>query len=164
MAGSKNNPTAARLAAALLAVCMVSGATATIGFSVDTVCSATEYQATCKTTLSNVSTANPKDLLKAALNAAVTNIEGAIKQSALYKQAATDERTKDAFSVCDEVLNTTIEDLRRSTNKVDSFEISKIGDYVDDVKVWLSAGLTCRDTCLDAFENTTGGTLIFSLK
>ncbi|XP_057772196.1 pectinesterase-like [Salvia miltiorrhiza] len=159
MAGSyKNNATAAMLAAVLVAACMASVATATISVGVEAVCSSTEYQTTCKASLSSVNTANPKDLLKAAFHAAIDNIEGAVKQSELYEKAATDERTKDALTVCEEVLNSTIDDLRRSTNKVDSFDISKIGDYIDDVRVWLSAGLTCKDTCLDAFENTTGDT------
>ncbi|KAH6808669.1 hypothetical protein C2S51_026452 [Perilla frutescens var. frutescens] len=156
---SKNNATAtaaARLATALVVACMISAAAA--GAGVDTICSSTTYQSTCKETLANASTANPKELLKAAFNAAITNIQGAIKQSTLYKKAAADNRTQGALAVCEEVLNTTVDDLKRSSKKVDKFDISKIDDYVDDVKVWLSAGLTCKETCIDAFENTTGDT------
>lgn len=152
--GDSNNYVS--LVAVLVVACMASAATADVG--VDTICAATTYKDACKKSLANASTSNPKELLKAAFHAAVTDLQNAMQQSALYKQAATENRTQGALAVCEEVLNTTIEDLTRSTGEVDRFDISKIDSYADEIKVWLSAGLTCKDTCVDAFENTTGDT------
>ncbi|KAL0388824.1 UNVERIFIED_CONTAM: putative pectinesterase/pectinesterase inhibitor 21 [Sesamum radiatum] len=34
----------------------------------------------------------------------------------------------------------------------------KLKQYIEDIKVWLSGALTYHETCLDAFQNTTGDT------
>ncbi|CAA0817522.1 Probable pectinesterase/pectinesterase inhibitor 58 [Striga hermonthica] len=126
--------------------------------AVHAICSPTDYKETCEESLSNANTTDPKQLIKAAFESTVKNIEDAIKNSDLFKKAAENERTKGALEVCDETLDTSIEDLRRSFDKVADFDISKVGDYIDDVKTWLSASITYHETCLDAFENTTGET------
>ncbi|GER33374.1 plant invertase/pectin methylesterase inhibitor [Striga asiatica] len=140
-----------------------SSASASGGISASTkavhaICSPTDYKETCEESLSNANSTDPKELIKAAFESTVKNIEDAIKNSDLFKKAAEDERTKGALQVCDETLDTSIEDLRRSFEKVSDFDVSKVGDYIDDVKTWLSASITYHETCLDAFENTTGET------
>ncbi|KAL3626547.1 hypothetical protein CASFOL_030096 [Castilleja foliolosa] len=126
--------------------------------AVSAICSPTDYKETCEESLANANTTDPKGLIKAAFVATVKNIEDAVKNSDLFKKAAEDERTKGALEVCDETLDTSIEDLKRSFEKVGEFDINKVGDYIDDVKTWLSASITYHETCLDAFENTTGET------
>ncbi|KAK4405523.1 putative pectinesterase/pectinesterase inhibitor 28 [Sesamum angolense] len=92
------------------------------------------------------------------LCSSVDKITEAIKNSTLYKQAASDHRTKTALEVCEEVLDTSIDDLRRSFDRVGNLEITKLKQYIEDVKVWLSGAITNHETCLDAFKNTTGDT------
>ncbi|KAL0348641.1 UNVERIFIED_CONTAM: putative pectinesterase/pectinesterase inhibitor 21 [Sesamum angustifolium] len=72
--------------------------------------------------------------------------------------SASDHRTKAALEVCEEVLDTSIDDLRRSFDRVGNLEITKLKQYIEDIKVWLSGALTNHETCLDAFQNTTGDT------
>ncbi|GFQ03399.1 putative pectinesterase/pectinesterase inhibitor 28 [Phtheirospermum japonicum] len=126
--------------------------------AVSAICSPTDYKEACEKSLANANTTDPKQLIKAAFEATVKNIEDAVKNLDVFKKAAEDERTKGALEVCDETLDTSIEDLKRSFEKVGEFDISKVGDYIDDVKTWLSASITYHETCLDAFENTTGET------
>ncbi|KAH6769656.1 hypothetical protein C2S52_014459 [Perilla frutescens var. hirtella] len=144
------------VAAFLMVSCMVSSAAAYGG--VDAMCANADFKDTCKRSLANSNSTEPKDLVLSAFNATVRNLKTAIRKSALYKEAAADKRTKGALAVCEQVLNTTIGNMRRSFKKVDNFDLSQVDDYIDDVKVWLSAGVTCKDTCVDAFENTTGET------
>ena len=148
MVDSNNKATAARIATFLAVACMISAAAASDNSAqIDAMCSNAEYKETCQKTLSNANVTEPKELLLSAFNSTITNLKTAIRKSALYKHAAVDPRTKGALAVCEQVLNTTIGNMRRSFRQVHK---------IDDVKVWLSAGLTCKDTCVDAFENTTG--------
>ncbi|KAK4483295.1 hypothetical protein RD792_010480 [Penstemon davidsonii] len=126
--------------------------------AVKAICAPTDYKETCEGSLSNANTTDPKELIKVAFEATVKNIGDALKNSTLLEEAATDSRTKGAFKVCQEVLEDSIGDLKRSFEKVGAFDASKIDDYVMDVKTWLSAAITYQDTCIDAFENTTGDT------
>ncbi|PIN12048.1 Pectinesterase [Handroanthus impetiginosus] len=122
------------------------------------VCGSTDYKETCENSLANANTTDPKELIKIAFNATIENISGVLKQSALLKEAANDESTKDALSICEEVLGDAVDDLYRSTDKVGQFDVNKLNEYVEDVKTWLSAVITYQETCIDAFENVTGDT------
>ncbi|KAL3829354.1 hypothetical protein ACJIZ3_018156 [Penstemon smallii] len=126
--------------------------------AVKAICGPTDYKETCEESLSNTNTTDPKELIRVAFEATVKNIGDALKNSSLLEEAATDSRTKGAFKVCQEVLEDSIDDLKRSFEKVGAFDASKIDDYVMDVKTWLSAAITYQETCIDAFENTTGDT------
>ncbi|KAL0393271.1 UNVERIFIED_CONTAM: putative pectinesterase/pectinesterase inhibitor 28 [Sesamum radiatum] len=71
---------------------------------------------------------------------------------------AKDNGTKQALEICQEVLDTAIDDLRKSFNKVGEFDVLEANEYIEDLKTWLSAVVTNQETCIDAFENTTGDT------
>ncbi|PIN12052.1 Pectinesterase [Handroanthus impetiginosus] len=124
--------------------------------AVQAICAPTDYKETCEKSLSNANTTDPKELIKVAFNVAMENIGCVLKQSTLLKEAASDPSTKDAYSVCEEVLEDAVEDLKRSADKVGEFDVSKVNEYVEDVKTWLSAVITYQETCIDAFENVTG--------
>lgn len=126
--------------------------------SVQAICAPTDYKETCQKSLAQANTTNPKELIKVAFDATVKNIGDVLKKSALLKEAAADESTKDAFNVCQEVLETAVDDLKRSFDKVGEFDPTKTEEYVEDLKTWLSAVITNQETCVDAFENTTGDT------
>ncbi|KAK4388423.1 putative pectinesterase/pectinesterase inhibitor 28, partial [Sesamum angolense] len=86
------------------------------------------------------------------------NIGDVIKSSPLFKEAASDDSTKQALAICQEVLDTAVDDLKRSFDKVGEFDASKANEYLEDLKTWLSAVITNHETCIDAFENTQGDT------
>ncbi|KZV41483.1 pectinesterase/pectinesterase inhibitor 28-like [Dorcoceras hygrometricum] len=135
--------------------------TATISTStkaVHAICAPTDYKETCEESLAGAKTTDPKELIKLVFDAAVKNIGDAIKNSTLLKDAAADERTKGALETCEELLNTSIDDLKRSFDKFGEFDLSNLDEYLEDVKTWLSGAITYQETCIDAFENTTGDT------
>ncbi|XP_055815214.1 pectinesterase-like [Solanum dulcamara] len=123
--------------------------------SVESMCQPTPYKQTCEKTLSaakNVS--EPKDYIKVAFEATVTDIKNAIKNTEAIKKAHSDPYTKDALHACEELFDLAVEDLRGSVTKMDNFDFSKIKDVVDDLKTWLSAVVTYEETCLDAFAKS----------
>ncbi|KAL2244288.1 UNVERIFIED_CONTAM: putative pectinesterase/pectinesterase inhibitor 28 [Sesamum indicum] len=126
--------------------------------AVQNICAPTDYQDTCEQSLSNANTTDPKELIKAAFEFTEKNIGDVIKNSPLFKEAANDDGTKQALAICQEVLDTAIDDLKRSFDKVGEFDALKANEYLEDLKTWLSAVITNHETCIDAFENTTGDT------
>ncbi|KAH6789435.1 hypothetical protein C2S51_004441 [Perilla frutescens var. frutescens] len=126
--------------------------------AVDSICSPTQYKETCKKSLAGAKTTDPKKLIEKAINVAVTNVGDVLKKSTLLKDAANDPMTKGAYEVCEEVLEKAVEELKTSIGKVGKFEPIKAKEYVADLRTWLSAVITNQETCIDAFENTTGDT------
>ncbi|KAL0393267.1 UNVERIFIED_CONTAM: putative pectinesterase/pectinesterase inhibitor 21 [Sesamum radiatum] len=126
--------------------------------AVQSICAPTDYKQTCESSLSHANSTDPKELIKAAFDFTVKNIGDIVKNSPLFKEAANDDSTKQALGICQEVLDVAIDDLTRSFNKVGAFDASKANEYVEDLKTWLSAVVTNQETCIDAFENTTGDT------
>ncbi|KAK4433903.1 putative pectinesterase/pectinesterase inhibitor 21 [Sesamum alatum] len=126
--------------------------------AVQSVCAPTDYKDTCEQSLSHANSTDPKELIRAAFDFTEKNIGDIIKNSALFKEAAQEDGTKQALEICKEVLDTAIDDLKRSFDTVGEFDISKANEYLEDLKTWLSAVITNHETCIDAFENTTGDT------
>lgn len=128
--------------------------------SVQAICQQTDYKQTCMKSLAKANNTNdPKDLIKVAFSATINDLSDVIKNSAsLIDEASKDPRTKDALKTCEGLLDVATDDLRRSFDEIGMFDVSKLKDYSDDLKTWLSASITYQETCLDAFENTTGET------
>lgn len=169
--GDKNKKVAiAGVASILLVACVVAatvsvtnkGSSSEVTTStkeVEAICAPTDYKDTCKSSLSGASNTNdPKELVKVAFQVAMKNISDAISRSALLKEAAKDPRTSDALDLCKTLLNNSFGDLERSYDAAGDFDVHKIQEYANDLKVWLSGAITQQETCLDAFENTTGDT------
>ncbi|KAK4354977.1 hypothetical protein RND71_027171 [Anisodus tanguticus] len=125
---------------------------------VEAMCQPTQYKETCERSLNSAkNTSDPKELIKQAFDSTVDEIASSIKNSAPFKEAANDPRTKDALKICDEVLDRSIEEIKRSFSKIDSNDLNKlIKEYIYDVRSWLSSAVTFEETCIDAFANTTG--------
>ncbi|CAN4095984.1 unnamed protein product [Withania somnifera] len=129
--------------------------------SVHAICQQTDYKDTCMKSLAEANSTidQPKDLIKLAFSATIDDLSNAIKNSnSLIDEASKDPRTKDALKICEGVLDVAVDDLRRSFDEIGAFDVAKLKDYTDDLKTWLSASITYQETCLDAFENTTGET------
>ncbi|XP_049399301.1 pectinesterase-like [Solanum stenotomum] len=128
--------------------------------SVQAMCQPTQYKEACEKSLGSAkNTSDPKELIKTAFDNTMTEISNSIKNSAPFKEAANDPRTKNALKVCDEVLDRSIEEIKRSFSQIDSNDLNKlIKEYIYDVRSWLSSAVTFEETCIDAFVNTTGDT------
>ena len=126
--------------------------------AIQAICQPTDYRDTCVNSLSSagVNTSDPKELVKTAFQVTMDQISSAIQNSTLMKDLEKDPRTKAALENCHELMDYAIDDLQNSFNKLGAFDISKIDDYVDDLKIWLSGSMTFQETCIDGFENTTG--------
>ncbi|CAH9073956.1 unnamed protein product [Cuscuta epithymum] len=178
-AGNKKKLVAAGVTSVLLVACVVaatvtmhktsggkssdggsgsgSGGISTTTKSVKAICAPTDYKKTCEESLSGAkNTSDPKELIKIAFQVTVKNITDAISKSSLLNDAAKDPRTSGALETCKELLEDSIDDLKRSFDKLEDFDLSKIQEYASDLKVWLSGAITHQQTCIDAFENTTG--------
>ncbi|KAI5650838.1 hypothetical protein M9H77_36843 [Catharanthus roseus] len=135
------------------------GGVQTSSKSVQAMCQPTDYKEACENSLAGAkNTSDPKELIKVAFEATEKQIGDAIKNSALLQEAAKDPRTSQALDNCKELLETSIDDLKRSFDKVGTFDVTQMDEYIADLKTWLSGAITYQETCLDGFENTTGET------
>ncbi|KAK3017987.1 hypothetical protein RJ639_002744, partial [Escallonia herrerae] len=133
------------------------GQVSTSNKAITAICQPTDYKDACVSSLSAAkNTTDPKELIKVSFQAAVKNITDASKNTSVLQEAAKDPKTSHAFENCQELLGIAVDDLKRSFDKVGSFDVSKLDDYVDDLKTWLSGVITYQETCLDGFENITG--------
>ncbi|KAG0483022.1 hypothetical protein HPP92_011106 [Vanilla planifolia] len=56
--------------------------------------------------------------------------------------------------VCKEVLCFGIDDLQRTIDRYDSFNVAHADRILDDARTWLSGALTYQHTCLEAFDKS----------
>ncbi|KAK1387530.1 Pectinesterase [Heracleum sosnowskyi] len=124
--------------------------------AIKTVCQSTDYKDACVQSLSSSNSTDPKELIKTGFRAAMSDINDVISKSKTLQDAAKDPRTKHAYELCRELLSTSVDDLERSVQKLARFEASKTDEYVADLKTWLSGAIDYQETCIDAFQNTTG--------
>ncbi|PHU01742.1 hypothetical protein BC332_31529 [Capsicum chinense] len=136
------------------------GQVSTTSKSIKSMCQPTQYKETCEKSLESAkNTSDPKVLVKTAFENTVNEIVSSIKNSAPFKEAEKDPRTKNALKVCDEVLDRSVAEIKRSVSKIETDDVNKlIKECVYDVRSWLSSAVTFEGTCIDAFANTTGDT------
>ncbi|KAL1832561.1 hypothetical protein ACET3Z_002212 [Daucus carota] len=132
------------------------GQVTTSNKAVNVMCEAVDYKDTCVKSLSTSDSEDPKELMKTGFKAAISNIGDAIGKSKTLEDASKDPRTQKAYELCKELLDTSVKDLNRSVDRVGQLEASKMEEYVLDVKTWLTGAIDYQETCIDAFENTTG--------
>ncbi|XP_031101339.1 pectinesterase-like [Ipomoea triloba] len=126
--------------------------------SVKQLCESTDYKELCEKSLARANHSHdPRKLMNAAFSVAWENLAETVSKSELLKRADKDPRTHEALEICKEVLDHSIEDLKRSSHKVEE-STTVNAESGNDLKVWLSAAIAFEDTCLDAFQNTTGET------
>ncbi|KAK4753216.1 hypothetical protein SAY87_022014 [Trapa incisa] len=123
--------------------------------AVEALCAPTDYKQTCVNSLKDSNSTDPKELIKVGFNVAVKNIQDAVTKSAVLHELEKDPRAAKALQNCKELMDDSISDLKRSFEKVGHFDMSKVDEIIEDLKVWLSAAITYQETCFDGFENTT---------
>ncbi|EPS72184.1 pectinesterase family protein, partial [Genlisea aurea] len=126
--------------------------------SVQAICSPTDYKQTCEESLAGANSTDPKYLIKLAFQNTVKGIRSAILNSTLYREAAADPNTKGALQVCEEVLDNSVDDLQRSFDQVEAFDVNRMDEYIDDIKTWLSGAIANKEACIDAVNGTSGDT------
>ncbi|XAR57053.1 Pectinesterase [Bertholletia excelsa] len=129
--------------------------------SVKEICQLIEYRDTCEITLSAVAgnSTNPKDLITASLGAATTHLRATATKFSFLQTTNIHPQTSDALRNCRELLRLSINDLDRSLDKLNGYDlldVSEVNEYISDVMTWLSGSITFQDTCLDGFKNSAG--------
>nr|GEW45362.1 pectinesterase-like [Tanacetum cinerariifolium] len=123
-------------------------------------CKYTDFREICRETLDRIRTRikEPREFIKATFHVAIERIQVVIEKTITLKKTTTDTRAVIALDQCNELLTISIEDLKRSIERVNLFDFPKLKDNTVELKVWLSGAVTYQQTCLDAFDNTTGDT------
>ncbi|KAI4379598.1 hypothetical protein MLD38_005876 [Melastoma candidum] len=122
--------------------------------AVKMMCQSTDFQDTCKSTLEKAikkdpSKAQPKDLVKVAVEAAREEIESAFEKLKSFKFES--DREKDAFEDCKILVKYALDELELSIDGVS--DISKLSKKTHNVNNWLSAVMSYRETCVDGFPD-----------
>ncbi|XVE82176.1 hypothetical protein DITRI_Ditri15bG0125900 [Diplodiscus trichospermus] len=133
-----------------------SGEISTSTKAIKAICQPTDYRESCEKSLSNANTTDPKELIKVGFQAAIKEIEKVMANSATVKEVAKDPMARQAVENCHELMDYAIDDLKNSFNQLGAFDISKLDEYIENLKVWLGGAITYQQTCLDGFMNTTG--------
>ncbi|KVH89850.1 Pectinesterase, active site-containing protein [Cynara cardunculus var. scolymus] len=119
------------------------------------ICKYTDFRRICEETLQRLGIGKvPRELMTVSFSAAVEGIQGAIESSYPVREAAKDPMAAKAVDLCKELLDCSIEDLKRALDRWSIFD--RLSENVINLRVWLSGAVTYQETCLDAFENTTG--------
>ncbi|KAH7573536.1 hypothetical protein JRO89_XS03G0168000 [Xanthoceras sorbifolium] len=132
-----------------------SGEISTSSKAITALCQPTDYKETCINSLKSANTSDPKELIQLGFQVAVNALKEAMKNSSSLKELAKDSRTSQALEDCEELMDSAIDDLQNSFDKLGASDASKLGDYVHELKIWLSGAVTFEESCLDEFENIT---------
>ncbi|PPD84146.1 hypothetical protein GOBAR_DD18934 [Gossypium barbadense] len=116
--------------------------------AVQTVCQPTQFKEACEKSLESSNSTDPKELIRTSFEAAIEEIRKVLANSATIQDLNKDDNNKAALKVCKEVLDLSIADLQLSFDKLGGYEMSKIGDYLLNLRVWLSGALTTLQTCV----------------
>ncbi|OVA16653.1 Pectinesterase [Macleaya cordata] len=128
--------------------------------AVTTICGPTEYKEACIRTLSPVAanngSTNPKDLVKAAIQVALDEVQKAVEHS---MSLANDDKIinnnatlKEALGDCKEYLEYAIDDLQDAVSMVVNNDLHNMNDLAPELQNWLSAVLSFKETCLDGLD------------
>lgn len=122
------------------------------------ICQPTDYKEECVKSLSSEAgnTTDSKELIKAAFKAAMDDINEAANKSNVLNELEKDPRAKKALDICKELMDSSTDEFKNSFDQLGDFDVTKVDDLLDNLRIWLSAAITYQETCLDAFQNTTG--------
>ncbi|KAE8698231.1 putative pectinesterase/pectinesterase inhibitor 58 [Hibiscus syriacus] len=123
---------------------------------VHALCQPVDYKEICEQSMSQSNSTDTKELIRAGFQAAMKEMQAVLSKSATIHELQTDEGTKDAFKVCQEVMGYAIDDLENSFKTLGEYDVTKIDDYLMNLKVWLSGAVTSQQTCIDSYEEKNG--------
>ena len=94
-------------------------------------------------------------LTGAALNVTLASVKSTVAvMSTMAKRRGLKPREAAAMKDCVEVLNESVDELRRSINGMSRLRSSNFEMTMSDVQTWVSAALTDESTCTDGFEES----------
>ncbi|KAL9685402.1 hypothetical protein QQ045_022852 [Rhodiola kirilowii] len=117
--------------------------------AVKTLCQPTDYKEACEKSLATANTTDPKELMKLAFKAAMHEVALALNNSTVLEKANTDNKTGQSLMICNRALDTAIDSLQQSFDKIGVSDLSKVDDYINDVQTWLSASYSCGVMCME---------------
>ncbi|KAK1385624.1 Pectinesterase [Heracleum sosnowskyi] len=124
--------------------------------AINALCQPTDYKDACVKSLSTSDSTDPKTLIKAGFESAQKEINDVISRSKTLQDAAKDQSTKESYGLCKRLLETSIDDFKRSIDRIGSINAENMKKFVADLRTWLSGASNYQSTCIDAFQNTTG--------
>lgn len=130
---------------------------------VKTTCAATLYPKLCVSTINAAATAasvaikSSKDVLITALNYTISTVERnyfTVKKLGRSRKSLT-TREKGALHDCLEMIDDTLDELRRSAAELKDFGFKNysLADHKENLMILLSAAQTNQESCLDGFSH-----------
>ncbi|TYI48115.1 hypothetical protein E1A91_D13G224200v1 [Gossypium mustelinum] len=117
-------------------------------------CLYTLYQESCWQTLNSVNGTDPKEFIAKAILAAEEATNKFFNYSdSLSIQVENNSLTKMALEDCKDMMNYAIDSFKASYSNVYDSELHNINVSINDLRTWLSAGISYQQSCLDGFEH-----------
>ncbi|MBA0783998.1 hypothetical protein Gotri_001626 [Gossypium trilobum] len=117
-------------------------------------CLYTLYQESCWQTLNSVNSTDPKEFIAKAILAAEEATNKFFNYSdSLSIQVENNSLTKMALEDCKDMMNYAIDSFKASYSNVYDSELHNINVSINDLRTWLSAGISYQQSCLDGFEH-----------
>ncbi|CAL9118690.1 unnamed protein product [Musa textilis] len=120
--------------------------------SVKMICSSTDYQQACESSMSKVVTSDtddPKVLLKAAVTVVLDEVSKAFAHSKLLK--SNDSRVRGAAEDCQQLYENSKAEINATLQSIVASGIDHLPSRSHDMRTWLSAVMTYQQTCIDGF-------------
>ncbi|GAB2295239.1 hypothetical protein Dimus_029414 [Dionaea muscipula] len=125
--------------------------------AIQAICEPTHHREACINSLTSAgeNVTDPKELVRIAFKVTKDEIAAALNKSSTIQAAANDPRAAQGLEICREVVEYSIHDLERSVESLATFGSQMLGQFMEDLKVWVSGAITYQEVCFDAFENST---------
>lgn len=118
------------------------------------VCSSTDYEETCKDSLSKVNISNhpkPEELVKAVISVVSDGLRDAFSKTQIIR--TNDSRIKEAVEDCRQLFIDSKGELQSSMNVFAGKGIEHLAGRANDMNAWLSAVMSYQQTCIDGFPD-----------
>lgn len=121
-------------------------------------CSSAEqqYKKSCEDNVKSANTTDPRELVRMGFELAVKSVKEALQNSSTLNDLKKDPETSQALEICKDMMQSSIDDIEYSLNKMDKDDLSSSEDVVHELRIMLSGALTFEYTCLDQFDNING--------
>ncbi|GAB2266698.1 hypothetical protein Dimus_001692 [Dionaea muscipula] len=121
------------------------------------ICEPTHHKEACINTLNSAgeNVTDPRELVRIAFKVTKDEIAAALNKSQTIQAAKNDPRAAQGLEICRDVVEYSIHDLERSVESLATFGTRMLGQFMEDLKVWVSGAITYQEVCFDAFENST---------
>ncbi|KAI6697789.1 hypothetical protein NL676_017908 [Syzygium grande] len=128
--------------------------------AVSRACGLTRYPALCVDALAafpGVDAASEQDMVHISFNVTLQRFSKALYLSSTIGHLQMEPRVRSAFDDCLELLDDSVDALRRSLYFVALRGAKSSSGSAQDVVTWLSAAMTNQDTCTEGFADVSGG-------